>query len=144
MGGELLVYVGGQAAPADSEWAAYARLAAELAQRTQPDASLLRICVFVDDGTPNAKQRALLAEALRGVSVRAAVVTTSAFARRMITVFSWLGADMRGFTPAELPEVASYLEMSGPELRATVETAEALAAAIGGVQAVASATGLST
>ena len=144
MGGELLVYVGGQAAPADNEWAAYARLAADLAQRAQPEATLLSICVFVDDGAPDAKQRALLAEALRGVSVRAAVVTTSALARHMITVFSWLGADMRGFTPAELSEVASYLDLSAPELRATVETAEALAAAVGGVQAVAEATSAAT
>lgn len=108
-----------------------------LAQRAP--AGPIRFCVFVDDGAPNAKQRALMADAVRGVSTRAAVISSSALARHTITAFGWLGADMQGFAPSALVEVGRYLQLDEAQLEDALDVAGALAASIGGVLAVSAA-----
>ena len=134
---DLVVYVAGDAAPDQAEWQAYVQHAEDVAQRWRGKSTLYKYFVFVDDGAPNATQRAAVWQALKGTPSRAAIVTTGLVARKIVTAFGWMGAPMRGFAPRDLEAAAKYLELSPERLPGVVAIARTLASAVGGVRAVA-------
>jgi hypothetical protein len=135
---DLLVYVGGDAAPDNAEWQTYVEHAAEVERRSRSSkARVFKFFVFVDDSSPNAAQRAAVWKAIGGAhGHRSAIVTSSLIARKIITAFGWLGAPMRGFSPRELSAAAAYLELPVDRLPAVIRTARVLARSVGGVRTI--------
>ena len=134
---DLVVYVGGDAAPDHTEWQSYVRHAEDVARRWRTKNRLYKFFVFVDDSAPNAAQRAAVWKAMRATHGRSAVVTSSLVARKIITAFGWLGAPMRGFSPRDLVAAAGYLELTLDRLPLVISTARELAPRVGGVRAIA-------
>lgn len=133
---DLVVFVSGEAAYADTEWQEYVRHAENVAPRWRGRTDFYKYIVFVDDGAPNAAQRGSVMKAMEGVNGRAAVVTSGLLARKIITAFGWLGAPMRGFAPNDVTAAAAYLQLDNQRLQQAIQTARALAPLIGKVRAV--------
>jgi hypothetical protein len=130
---DLMLFMAGNGAPSEGEWNEYILLLASAAERLRPINKPLRFIVFVDDSPPNAKQRAAVVDALGGLASKTAVVTTSVLARNLITVFSWLGLNVKGFSPTDLAGVSEYLDLPPAFLEQAVDAARALSPTIGGV-----------
>jgi hypothetical protein len=129
----VLLFMGGAAAPTVTEWQQYLHTLEQAAQRARQNSSLLRFLVFADEGVPNAKQRGAVVDLLRGVTTRIAVITTSNLARHLITVFGWLGLTLRGFAPNQLAAALEYLELPAERLPEIIALGSTLAPTIGGV-----------
>jgi hypothetical protein len=76
-----------------------------------------RFLVETRGGGPDAKQRKVLAEAMKGEDTRVAVMTDSLLARGILTALAWLGLPQRGFAMDDLRAAGPYLELSSEELR---------------------------
>lgn len=129
---DLMLFMAGMSAPSESEWNEYVVLLASAAQRMRAHNKPLRFICFVDDSPPNAKQRAAVVDALAGLPSRTAVITTSMLARNLITVFNWLGLNVKGFAPTRLQAVGEYLDIPPAYLEQAVDAARLLAPTIRG------------
>jgi len=131
---DLMLFMAGNLAPSEGEWSEYTLLLATAAERLRPLNRTLRFIAIVDDSPPNAKQRAAIIDALGGLKSKTAVVTSSLLARNLITVFSWLGLQLKGFAPSDLDGVGTYLDLPPAYLEQAVDAARALSPTIGGVR----------
>src|SRR4051812_35792692 len=104
-----LVY--GAGAPTDEEWLHCLALCRE---RAGGDS---RFLVETRGGGPDAKQRKVLADALKGEDARVAVMTDALLARGILTALAWLGLPQRGFALHDLRAAGAYLELTSEELR---------------------------
>jgi hypothetical protein len=68
------------------------------------------VLVVTDGENPSAAQRESL-NARFPLKVRAAVVTSSAVARGVVTIFSWFNPLIRGFTPSDFNAALTYLNV---------------------------------
>ncbi|HTU57809.1 MAG TPA: hypothetical protein VMF89_05235, partial [Polyangiales bacterium] len=57
---------------------------------------------------------------------------TSLLARNLITVFSWLGLNVKGYAPTDLLGVSEYLDLPPAFLEQAIDAARALAPTVGG------------
>jgi hypothetical protein len=132
---DLMLFMAGSTAPSENEWNDYVLVLAAAVERLRSSNRPFRFICFVDDSPPNAKQRAAVVDTLAGLPSKTAVVTTSVLARNLITVFSWLGLNVKGFSPGALRAVADYLDLPPAFLEQAVDAARALAPTIiGGVR----------
>ncbi len=136
VGDDVVVFVAGVAEPPAAEWQDYQRRIDPLARRIRSNNGTIRFLVIADEGGPNAKQRAAIADMLHGIPTRTAVVSNSMMIRRMITAFGWLNFAMKGFAPGQITAAGAYLDLSGEQLEAVVGRAATLAQSIGGVRCV--------
>lgn len=136
VGDDVVVFVAGVAEPSAAEWQEYQRRMEPLARRARSNHGSIRFLVIADEGGPNAKQRAVIADLLRGVPTRTGVVSNSMMVRRMITAFGWLNLAMKGFAPSQITAAGAYLDLSRAQLDAVIKSAAELAQAIGGVRCV--------
>jgi hypothetical protein len=119
-------------APTDSEWNAVLELA-------RSRKSEIRCGLIVSDGgAPNAIQRKSLTEQLAALAhIPRAVVTPSSVVRGVVTALSWLGHNMKAFSPSEMQQAVEFLHVP-PDVRGSlVEKVMGMKAAIA-VQARAS------
>jgi hypothetical protein len=86
--------------PTDAEWDAYLAEAASSVRGT---------LVVTDGGGPNAKQRAAIANIAGIAELPTAIITSSILARGIVTAISWLGKNIRAFSPAEIGAAMDYL-----------------------------------
>lgn len=107
--GELFVVVHPDRPPTDDDWTAYIRSWHPL------DMGRMRTLVFTDGGGPNAAQRKLANQALRGRSSLTAVVSSSPMVRGIVTALSWFNPKIKAFSPEEALEAFYYLGMRAPE-----------------------------
>jgi hypothetical protein len=128
-----MLFMARNGAPTEDEWSEYVLLLSSAAEKLRPINKPLRFIVFVDDSPPNAKQRAEVIDAIGGLASKTAVVTTSLLARKLITVFSWLGLNVKGYSPTDLAGVAEYLDLPPAILEQAIDAARALAPTIGSV-----------
>jgi hypothetical protein len=131
---DLMLFIAGNGAPSESEWSDYILALTKASNQLRPHNRPLRFICFVDDSQTSPKQRAQVMEALGGLQSKTAVVTTSKFARHVITVFSWLGLTVKGYAPNDLEAVAEYLDLPPAFLEQAVDAARALAPSVGGVR----------
>ena len=117
-----LVY--GVQTPSDEEWAQCVALCQERAGRDS------RFIVETRGGGPDAKQRKVLAEAMRDEDTRVAVMTDSLVARGILTALAWLGLPQRGFALQDLRAAGSYLELTTEELTHAATELERLRVAL--------------
>lgn len=111
----VVVCVHDEQAPTDAEWDRWLQLLRERAGR---DA---RAFVETRGGGPNAKQRKLLADAVKDLDLRCAILSDSMVVRGMVTAIAWLGVPLRAFTPGEFRPAAEYLGLTHDELQHTFE-----------------------
>ena len=64
---------------------------------------------------PNVMQRKLMADAIRGIDIRAAILTESLVVRGMVTAIAWLGIPQRAFLPGQYIEASSFLGLTDSE-----------------------------
>lgn len=113
-------------APTDIEWH---ELLATL--RRVKEARRARVFIYTDGGAPNARQRALLNQALDGARPPIAVVTASAVARAASTAISWFTPTIRIFAPHESERALDHLDASALDRARIKETLAELKAKIG-------------
>jgi len=75
-----------------------------------------RAVVATLGGAPSPKQRAVLAESLKGKPLPSVVFTDSQIARCVATAVSWLGVPVRALKPGEFSEMQKYLELTRDEV----------------------------
>ena len=100
--GDVLITVQGDEPLADDDWDDFLRVVAS--------ATHVKAYLFSSDNYgPSAKQRAKL-QAYRAVfPLPKAVVTTSMAVRGIVTATSWLGTNIRAFSPDHIDEAFDYL-----------------------------------
>lgn len=117
---KFLVVVHGDAQPSDEEWEEYLKFTFE--NKTSKD--IVRHLVVTKGPSPTAAQRKLLEERAsvlldeNPVSVRAAIVTPSTFARGIVTAISWIIDAPRAFAPEKLSDALKYLDIPEEHLPA--------------------------
>jgi hypothetical protein len=104
--------------PTNEEWEEFLKL---LKSRGEHFAKL-RILVVTDGGGPNAPQRKLLEETLKGRPVRVAIVTDSAKSRFIASAVSLFNRDHKGFAKGEIQNAYRHLGLTPSECR-SVESA---------------------
>lgn len=110
--GRVLLGVHHQTTPTDEEWARWIALAVDSGA-----GGVRTIVESGGSGGPNAKQRRALAEALRGMDIRSAVLTDSMVVRGIATAIAWLNVPLRAFAPGQHQEAADYLGLDVEELQ---------------------------
>jgi hypothetical protein len=117
---QFLVVVHGDVPPTDEVWEEYLKFTFE--NKTSKD--IVRHLVITQGASPTAAQRRLLQERAavlldeNPVSVRAAIVTPSTFARGIVTAISWIIDAPRAFAPEKLSEALKYLDIPEEHLTA--------------------------
>ncbi|HET6332154.1 MAG TPA: hypothetical protein VFG30_03030 [Polyangiales bacterium] len=112
-------------APTDEEWDRWVTMSVERSGRDQ------RVIVESHNSGPNAKQRKELADAVRDVELRVAVLTDSAVVRGIVTALAWLGVPQRAFPIGGYWQAANYLELVPAELDRALEELPRLRAEAG-------------
>jgi hypothetical protein len=136
-----MILVCGRQAPSQSEWRAYVGSVEDMGSRSRGTGTSIKFIVFADEAAPDAKQRAFLVEALRGITSRTAVISDSMVARCTITAFGWLNLSMKGFAPTQLSAAATYLALPNEQLSDVISRAASLAPKVGGARCVELAVG---
>jgi hypothetical protein len=105
--GRMVVTVHTEAVPNDADWSGY---------MGQVDAFLpldaQRILVISAGGGPNGKQRKMMIDALGGVRVPVAIITTSALMRGAGVAVSWFNPSLKILGPEDLDRAMDYLELT--------------------------------
>jgi hypothetical protein len=89
--------------PSDEEWQDYLRTFGKVPPER------LRTIVFTLGGGPSAAQRKLLNDKLNGKATPAAVVSTSAVVRGIVTALAWFNKDIKAFAPDQTEAAFEYL-----------------------------------
>jgi len=106
----LLIGVHYAAPPTDDEWERWMQLVRDR------DGQQVRTMVEAHQaGGPNAKQRRLLEETVRGVDIMTAVLTDSVVTRGIVTAIAWLNISLRAFAPDQHAAAMTYLGLSEDE-----------------------------
>jgi hypothetical protein len=110
---QFLVVVHGAEPPTDEVWEEYLKFTFE--NKTSKD--IVRHLVITQGASPTSTQQKLLEERAsvlldaNPVSVRAAIVTPSSFARGIVTAISWIIDAPRAFAPDKLADAMKYLDI---------------------------------
>jgi hypothetical protein len=112
----LLIWVGGDIPPNDKEWTAYTQALGALADQARQTKKPFFVLVFADAGAPSAAQREQAVKAGAGPPSRTALISTSAVARGVITVFSWFNLSMKSFAPKEIEKALAFLDIPSTEI----------------------------
>jgi hypothetical protein len=123
--GNIDLVVTGQSAPTDKEWNEYVK---HLSPMKPED---VRSLVFTEGGGPNAGQRKQLTEWLGPGSTVAAIVTTSAVMRGIITALSWFNPKVRIYAPSATIEAFEYLQIPESQYDIIVREARKLGLSLG-------------
>lgn len=99
--------------PRDEEWNDFLKLL----EAQGDNVDKLRLLVVTDGGGPNSAQRTRLETALKGRSVRVAIVTDSAKSRFIASAVSLFNRDHRGFSKAEMSAAYAHLMLTPQECR---------------------------
>lgn len=108
--GDYLVFVHTAVAPTDDEWK---ELLTKL--RVARDKRRVRVLVYTQGGAPNARQRALLNQAVEHVQPPIAVVTHSNTARAAGTAIGWFNPRIKVFDPSEQERAFDHLDANSAE-----------------------------
>lgn len=118
--GNVWLFVHTKESPSDEEWAAL--IDGYAASDTNHH---VRTLVYSEGGAPNALQRARLKQRQGGVAVPIAVLTPSSFVRAAVTAIGWFNDRVRTFSPHEIEEALTFLEIPlGKRERLRIEMAE--------------------
>lgn len=99
----VLVALHGRSNPSHDEWEAY------IHYHKNSAIHCLRTLVVTDGGGPDAKQRAMTNEYLKGVPMVVAVCTDSTFVRGIVTAMSWFNPRIKAFSKAQIQDALEYL-----------------------------------
>ena len=132
-----MLAVGGSTAWSEQDWSAYAHALNEQLRPFRVSGAVFITLVFADEYGPNARQRSQIAELMRGVTSKTAVLTNSTLPRYLVTAFGWLGFPMRAYSPSAFVEAAHYLELSRERQELALGAARTLGASVGGSHAAA-------
>ena len=113
--GDVMVSVQGDVPMSDEDWDDY--LATVDANLT----SLKAFLISADNNGPNAGQRAKLDRQRAVYPLPKAVVTTSMAIRGIVTATSWIGTNIRAFSPAHIDDAFAYLNVAEPDRAALIE-----------------------
>lgn len=103
--GNLAIFVCNEGGPSDKDFDEFLRAF------QKQDISKLRSLTVTRGGGPSTAQRKALNDALKGQQLPAAVVSSAAMVRGLVTALSWFNAKIRSFTPDQLDEALEYLEV---------------------------------
>ena len=109
--GSLVVYSGDDSSPRDVDWNPYIAFL----DRVAKDHGQLRILGLVGRGAPTPVQRKALMARVSRVKHRIAIISPSLIAQTITTVFSWLGANIRMFSPNARKGALAFLAVSDEE-----------------------------
>jgi len=124
--GRVMVFVGSAVPPDAAEWAAYAAMLREHANRYPTMCSM----VFTGSGRPSAMQRKQVTD-LGLERAKSAVIIESAAGRGVVVLLSWFIPLMKPFSPNELVEACGYLGLSPTEQKSVLETGALLRKELG-------------
>jgi hypothetical protein len=111
----LLLALHTREAPTNEQWNAYLEMISGVTTHT-PFGNVVGLAI-TDGGAPDARQRALGAKFLPSST---SVVTTSAFARGVVTAFSWVNPRVKAFHPARFVEALKHLHLENDALSVVV------------------------
>lgn len=108
-GSGYAIVVTGHSEPRDTEWAEYIALCSV---GTQKYGKTLRGFTLTLGGSPTAKQRKQLRDAVGTLSTRGAIVTDSALVRGVVTALNWMTQiEMQAFRMNDLKRALAYIEL---------------------------------
>lgn len=102
--------------PRQDEWEAALSQIATMKKRRGGDLSKMRVFAVTDGGAPNSLQRRqLFIDMFEGQAKSAAVshVLHNALKRGIVTAISWINPSFRAFTPNNLDQALSYMDVAG-------------------------------
>jgi len=105
----VLVCAAGHVDLADDEWSTMVG-AMDASGRSSMDA-----LIVTDANGPNASQRALLLALPFAKRLRVACVTRSGLVRGMVTALAWACMPIRAFSPDDVDDAATWLDLAGAE-----------------------------
>ena len=112
--GDVLITVQGDMPLSDPDWDDFLRVVAS--------ATHVKAYLFSSDNHgPSAKQRAKLQSNRAVFPLPKAVVTTSMAVRGIVTATSWLGTNIRAFSPDHIDDAFDYLGLSPASRPAVLE-----------------------
>jgi hypothetical protein len=106
--GEVMLVAHTSRAPTDVEWERY------LGAMRGHDVERMRSLVFTDGGAPNMAQRGRLNDTLDGKTSTGAVISASALVRGVVTALRWFNPKLKAFSPTEVPQALTYLDIKSP------------------------------
>lgn len=110
--GDVILSLHGAQPPTAEEWRIHLELLEGLAILHGRSLASMRSLVFSDGGMPDSAQRKAsqrIIDAADGHKMPVAIVTTSAFARGVVTAAHWFGLSIKAFSPADLGDALAYL-----------------------------------
>lgn len=116
------VLLHGEGEPTDAEWEAY--LADMRAHLETSD--VFRVLVITGGPSPNAHQRKLLNQVIRGRDAPTAVLTASAVGRAVTSILRLRNRFIRAFEPGRLEEAFQHLKLEEAEQKKVRQAIEAL------------------
>jgi hypothetical protein len=127
--GTLILSVHTAEPPTNEEWSAY--IAEIEGLMTRVGMERMRSLVFTDGGGPSFSQRQQVNQLLKGRSAPAAVVTTNAFVRGIVTALAVFNPQIKAFRPEAVGEAFRYLNISETESKIVWRTVAKLQAELG-------------
>ncbi len=106
-GRKALVALHTKQSPTDEEWAEYMKLVMELRDPINGQLGM----AFTDGGSPNTKQRNLLATQIKGAKLRGVVLSSNAMVRGVVTALSWVNPNIKSFHPGQVAQALQYLNL---------------------------------
>ncbi|MEZ4307331.1 MAG: hypothetical protein R3F14_04710 [Polyangiaceae bacterium] len=114
--GNLHILVAGPNPPTDAEWHTYVE-AVKAEEHRGLDLTEMRTLVITDGGGPNAAQRKMVNDVLRGRTTRVATVSGSPFFRGIVTALTWFNPEMRLYSPDKVTSASCEEIHRGPVRR---------------------------
>jgi hypothetical protein len=125
--------------PTDREWDQYLEICRAL--ETQVGGNIEEkggALVITDGAAPSTRQREQLNEFLRGRHCRAAIVTSSFFARSITTALSWFNRDVKAFAPNRYEQALRHVRVAPADETSLWKELVRLAAGLPGHETLAS------
>lgn len=123
-----MILVHGSTPPATEDWRDYCR-ALQIVGREHAGVTLL--VVSDDVGPSNAQRDELRRHAPK--SIRTSVVTTSAFARSIVTLIGWVDPNIRAFAPVAIDDAFKHLSITASDRPTVLRRVAAMRARLSGV-----------
>lgn len=109
MVGTLHVITVGGKDPTQEDWVTYMQAVISEEKRRGVNVTEMRTLVFSDGGGPNAAQRKMANDVLKGRPTPIAVVTNNFVMRGVITALQWFNPQCRAFMPNAAGEALKFL-----------------------------------
>ena len=110
--GDVMISVQGDVPLGDDDWD-------DFLNAVRGATSVKAFLISADNHGPNARQRAKLQSNRTVYPYPKAVVTTSMTVRGIVTATSWLGTNIRAFSPDRIDEAFDYLDIA-PDFRTSL------------------------